>query len=39
MKPEQASFIRRLIHFYDERGWDWGLVVQFLCEQFNREMD
>lgn len=33
---EEQFFIRALIRFYDERGWDWGLAVEFLCHKYNQ---
>lgn len=37
MTTEQQFFVRALIRFYDERGWDWGLAVEFLCHKYNSE--
>jgi len=30
MTPNQRNFIRSLILYYDERGWDWSVVVTYL---------
>lgn len=36
MTVEQRTEIRAAIAYYDIRGWDWGLLVEFLCIKFNR---
>ncbi len=27
MKPEQRDEVKRLIAFYEARGWDWGMAA------------
>lgn len=36
MSKRERGFVRDCIVFYDARGWDWSIVVEFLVNGFSR---
>lgn len=38
MTDEQKDEIRSCIAFYDERGWDWSSIVEYLTRRYNEHL-